>query len=271
MTSSGLIDIGVSLIAAKLTSVPRRESVAASTLVAGPLTPSSARRSSAWPTAALMLSETSGESTTTTSPPNPLSSATSSGRRTMLTVFRPRVFAKAITHRPTPELAAFCTTHSPGFRSTYSLSSSAAVGGFRVCVRGQGGKAACRYDHPLPPSEAAQRRQDPVADLDALHPRPYRENPADAFIADDGGERGADCVDALRDQEVVWVDGGKFDADENLVEAGSIGFGNVDILQAVDRVAKSCKLNGAHVDTSCASIGARQQGASTKDDWFEIK
>src|SRR5437899_5633126 len=56
------------------------------------------------------------------SPPIASSSATSSGRRTMLTVFRPRVFAKAITHRPTPELAAFCTTHSPGFRSTYSLS-----------------------------------------------------------------------------------------------------------------------------------------------------
>jgi hypothetical protein len=45
--SSGLMDIGLSLIAAKLTSVPRGESVAASTPVAGPLTPSSARRSSA--------------------------------------------------------------------------------------------------------------------------------------------------------------------------------------------------------------------------------
>jgi hypothetical protein len=85
------------------------------------------------------------------------------------------------------------------------------------------------------------------------------------------GSEGRTAVDALRDQEVVCVDGGKFDADENLVEAGSIGFGNVDILQAVDRVAKCCKPNGAHVDTSCASIGARQQGASTKDDWFEIK
>jgi hypothetical protein len=29
-------------------------------------------------------------------------------------------------------LAAFCTTHSPGFRSTCSLSSSAAVGGNRI-------------------------------------------------------------------------------------------------------------------------------------------
>src|SRR6202040_2607402 len=45
--SSGLTDIGPSLIAAKLTSVPWRESVAASTPVAGPLTPSRARRNSA--------------------------------------------------------------------------------------------------------------------------------------------------------------------------------------------------------------------------------
>ena len=47
----------------------------------------------------------------------------------MFIVFKPRVFANAITHRPTPELAEFCTTQSPGFRLTYSLSTSAAVGG----------------------------------------------------------------------------------------------------------------------------------------------
>ena len=34
-----------------------------------------------------------------------------------------------MTERPTPELPAFWITHSPGCRSTYSLSSSAAVGG----------------------------------------------------------------------------------------------------------------------------------------------
>src|SRR3981081_3079858 len=74
------------------------------------------------------------ESTTTTSPPTASSSATSSGRRPPWTVFKPRVFANAITHRPTPELAAFCTTHSPGFKVTYSLSSSAAVGGFMASI-----------------------------------------------------------------------------------------------------------------------------------------
>ena len=56
------------------------------------------------------------------------------GRRTMLTVFKPRAFANAITHRPTDELAEFCTTHSPGFRLTYSLSSSAAVGGLMASI-----------------------------------------------------------------------------------------------------------------------------------------
>jgi hypothetical protein len=60
----------------------------------------------------------------------------------------------------------------------------------------------------------------------------------DAFIADDGGKRGAECVDALREHEVVRVDGGKFDADENLVGAWSVGLGNVDILKTVDRVTK---------------------------------
>ena len=51
-----------------------------------------------------------------------------------------------------------------------------------IRVSGEGGKAARRYDDPLPPSEAGRRRQDPVADLDALHPRPYRENPAGALV-----------------------------------------------------------------------------------------
>jgi hypothetical protein len=107
-----------------------------------------------------------------------------------------------------------------------------------------------RYDHPLPPSEAARRRQDPVADLDALHPRPYGENPADAFIPDDGRKRGAECIDALCDHEVVRVDRGKLDADHDLVQEGSVGLGNLDILETVDRVAKSCELNSAHIHPS---------------------
>jgi hypothetical protein len=70
------------------------------------------------------------------------------------------------------------------------------------------------------------------------------------FIADDGWKRGAECVDALCDHEVVRVDGGKLDADEDLVGTGSIGLGNVDILKTIDRVAKSCELNSAHIDVS---------------------
>ena len=93
----------------------------------------------------------------------------------------------------------------------------------RVCVSGQGGRAVCRYDHPLPPGEAGKRRQDPVAEPDALHSRPYGPNPADPFIADDGWKRGAECVDALRYDEVVRVDGGILDADQDLVWAGSVG------------------------------------------------
>src|SRR5207248_6996226 len=51
-------------------------------------------------------------------------------------------FANPITHRPTPELAEFCTTHSPGFKLTYSLSSSAAVGGLIVSIDNCCGSAA---------------------------------------------------------------------------------------------------------------------------------
>src|SRR5271157_1991184 len=91
------------------------------------------------------------------------------------------------------------------------------------------------------PGEAGRRRQDPVAEPDALHSRPYGQNPADPFIADDGWKRGAECVDALCDHEVVRVDGVILDADEDLVWAGSVGLGNVDALKTVDRVAKSCE------------------------------
>jgi len=66
----------------------------------------------------------------------------------------------------------------------------------------------------------------------------------------DGWKRGAVCIDALCDHEVVRVDGGKLDADEDLVGAGSVGLGNVDILKTVDRVAKSCELNSTHIEIS---------------------
>jgi len=40
------------------------------------------------------------------------------------------------------------------------------------------------------------------------------------------GSGGAECVDALCDHEVVRVDEGKLDADQELVRAGSVGLGN---------------------------------------------
>src|SRR5580704_8220940 len=170
----------------------------------------------------------------------------------MLTVFRPRVFAKAITHRPTPELAAFCTTHSPGCRSTYSLSRSAAVGGFIASIANCCGSASAgRAERPPADMtirslqvklEGGARTRSPTFST----PRPYSQHLADPFIADDGWKRGAECVDALCDHEVVRVDGGILDADQDLVWAGSVGLGNVDALKTVDRVAKSCELNSAH-------------------------
>ena len=76
--------------------------------------------------------------------------------------------------------------------------------------------------------------------------QPTGQPPADPFIADDGWKPGAECVDALCDHEVVRVDGGILDADEDLVWARGVGLGNVDALKTVDRVAKSCELNSTH-------------------------
>jgi hypothetical protein len=54
----------------------------------------------------------------------------------------------------------------------------------------------------------------------------------------------------LCEQEVARVDGGKLDADEDLVGAGSVGLRNIDILETVDRIAISCELNSTHIDIS---------------------
>jgi hypothetical protein len=68
--------------------------------------------------------------------------------------------------------------------------------------------------------------------------------------ADDGWKRGAQCIEAICEQQVARVDRGKFDADEDLVRAGSFGLANVDILKSLGRVAVSCELNSAHIDLS---------------------
>ena len=73
-------------------------------------------------------------STKTTSPPIAFTAATADSRLTTLTVFKPRIFASWIRYSPTPELAAFCITHSPGSRSTNSCNIKCAVGGFTVII-----------------------------------------------------------------------------------------------------------------------------------------
>jgi hypothetical protein len=58
------------------------------------------------------------------------------------------------------------------------------------------------------------------------------------------------------------VDGGKLDADKDLVGAGSVGLGNVNVLKTVDRVAKSCELNSAHID--CLFFGSKPSSSDEK-------
>src|SRR5271154_7013886 len=131
----------------------------------------------------------------------------------MLTVFKPRVVAKAITHRPTPELAAFCITHSPGCRSTYSLSSSAAVGGFMPSIANCCGSASGgRGERPPADTtirsrqvklESGARTRSPTLTLSTLDPA-ARTRPTPS-LPDDGWKRRAECVGAPCDTEVVRV------------------------------------------------------------------
>src|SRR6266436_73148 len=117
--------------------------------------------------------------------------------------------------------------------------------------------AICRSDQPLPPGEAGKRHQDSISDFDVIHSRSHRENAADAFIADDGRERRAERIDALRDHEVVGIDRREFDSREHLVRAWGVRFGNVDEFQTIDGVAKGGEMNGSH-----RSGPSRKSGAS---------
>ena len=129
----------------------------------------------------------------------------------------------------------------------------------------QSEKPVCGNDHSLPPGKAGKRREDAVADLDVLHPRPHGENAADTFTADHGWKRGAQCIDAPCEQEVARVDRRKLDADEHLIRAGSFGLRNVDILKTLYRVAISRELNSARIDVSVFILGiASALGSSTR-------
>src|SRR6266550_890337 len=63
-----------------------------------------------------------------------LSSATTSSRRTTLTVLSPSDFAIGISARPTPELALFWITQDPDGRVTKSVSIRYAVGGLMPSI-----------------------------------------------------------------------------------------------------------------------------------------
>ena len=89
------------------------------------------------------------------------------------------------------------------------------------------------------------------------------ENAADTFITDDGWKRGVQCIDAPCEQEVARVEGGKLDADEDLVWAGSVGGRNVDVLKTLERVAISCELNSAHIDISFVWVGIGAENYSS--------
>src|SRR5260370_20765112 len=90
-----------------------------------------------------------------------------------------------MSDRPTPELAAFCATQSPGLRSMDSFSSRAAVGGLMLSMaswRGSASGSANRHDlqvvdapsngqhspHPFISDDARQRRPVRIYSLDEI-------------------------------------------------------------------------------------------------------
>jgi hypothetical protein len=120
----------------------------------------------------------------------------------------------------------------------------------RIGARRQGEETACRNNDSLPPGEAGKRREDAVADLDVLHPRSHCEDATDTFAAYYGWKCGADSIDAPCEQEVARVDRRKLNPDKDLIRAGSLGLGNVDVLKTFDGFSISRELNSTHIDIS---------------------
>src|SRR2546429_266843 len=73
-----------------------------------------------------------------------------------------------MSDRPTPELAAFCATQSPGLRSMDSFSSRAAVGGLMPSMATWRGSASGSANRP---AAGGTRRPPPPKPASGAHPR----------------------------------------------------------------------------------------------------
>ena len=140
--------------------MPPEASSPASRVAEIPPTAFKASRGTTPPSTSFAAAPMSSSSTTTASAPRARSSSAAAARRTTLSVFQPRWCAISITARPTAEVAAFCSTQSPGWSAANWCKRSQAVGGLTRSTAAwsaasPSGTATTRSSGQLPDSRQA--------------------------------------------------------------------------------------------------------------------
>jgi hypothetical protein len=72
------------------------------------------------------------------------------------------------------------------------------------------------------------------------------QDSAHSLVADDARQARAKRVDAADHQQVVEIDRGEFDADQDLAGAWRRGFLDLDEFERLDRIAEGGEVNGTH-------------------------
>src|SRR5258708_5140308 len=116
------------------------------------------------------------------------------------------VAATGMCTRPEAIIAAACTIAGPILPAISGWADQKRRGRGFIASTATGGGSASAGGAEGPPAdmtigslqvklEGGARTRSPSLTLS--HSRPYGQHPADPFIADDGGKRGAECVDAV--------------------------------------------------------------------------
>ena len=111
--------------------------------------------------------------------------------------------------------------------------------------RWQGEQIVGGDDDLFAPRAGEQREHDAVADGDGGDRIPDRRNRAHPFVSGDRRQCRR-CEVPANEEQVVKVQRGQFDIDENLAGAGCGGCGDVDEFQHVGGVAEGGEAQGLH-------------------------
>src|SRR5256712_1036911 len=157
-----------------------------------------------------------------------------------------------MSDRPTPELAAFCATQSPGMRSMDSFSSRAAVGGLMPSMAswriglGQCEQARGGCNESLAPTEAVERYQHAIADVQVIDAPANGQHSPHPFISDDARQRRPDRIYTLDEIQVLHVDRRMLDTDQHLAGGRCWRFGKVSKFKDESRLAEGSELHCTH-------------------------